>query len=664
MRLLFLFTAAVVWCACPAPEPEPDAGPVDAGVEPTACDSAEDCVTLGGVCRQHVCETDVPCSDDLECGLGERCVGSQCRFRGCTTNSDCPTGFCDSATFSCAECGANPDCPQERPVCDTALRQCVQCTRDDQCQPPGPAHCSSGGRCVGCLSDVHCPNGLKCSSGNFCVGAPSNAPCPEGISCGQDLVCVLVGTSPVCLAACSLYQPNCATGQICYGLTYSSTTSLVFESMGPIGVCFSPNSNRGLREPCVRSSDGTNNCQPNLQCVPESASLALCRAYCNPFASGTCPAGEKCTAFSGDYNGREYGLCLADTGFGAKCQGDSACRPGLTCQPYDLPSDDDEVGAVCQFNAGDGGALAPCHAVPLADGGAISGDRQCKSANCVRDPVLASGDPYFCFSGCATDADCGDAGVCDADFLLTTAYGNQGFVRGCRPRCEAEQDCAGYDAGLTCRVRITASTATPQFTTTCSPPVGTLPSGASCTFSGQCRSLLCLLDDSRGVRRGGTCASPCRDGDSCAVDGGTLPLSCLPTTYLLSRGADAVAGTVDDKFSTRRLCAGAACTADVDCRPDGGNAVCAAELSPADPFSAVALRCRAATTGVLRGGETCVTDSQCLSGACGALQAPSTGTGRACFEACTSATACSVASMTCRVGGLSVSSVSLDSCAP
>ena len=128
--------------------------------------------------------------------------------------------------------------------------------------------------------------------------------------------------------------------------------------MGPIGVCFASQAGlRGLREACQRSATGSN-CQPNLRCVPDSASLALCRQFCNPFASGTCPAGEKCTAFVGDYSGREYGLCLPDTGFGAKCVGDANCRPALSCQPYDDPSDLDEVGAVCQFNVGDAGALA------------------------------------------------------------------------------------------------------------------------------------------------------------------------------------------------------------------------------------------------------------------------------------------------------------------
>jgi hypothetical protein len=323
------------------------------------------------------------------------------------------------------------------------------------------------------------------------------------------------------------------------------------------------------------------------------------------------------------------------------------------------------VGTVCQFNVGDAGALAPCAATALADGGALSGDRACKSGKCMTDPLSSSPStgPYFCFGACTADSDCGDGGVCDADFLTSTAYGTQGLVRGCRPKCEAESQCAGYDAGVTCKVRTVVSTTTPQFTTTCSPSAGGLPAGASCTSSGQCRSSLCLLDDSRGVRRNGVCASPCIDGSSCPADAGTLPLACQPTTYLLTRGVDAVAGTLDDRYATRRLCSGASCTTNDDCL--GG--VCAPVLSAANPLGALALRCAAPTAGTLRGGEACGTDVQCLSGVCGLLQAPSMGTGRACFEACTGSTVCA-ATMTCRAAGLQVATasslVSLDSCAP
>lgn len=669
-RLLVL-GAVVVLAGCPA-EPTPDAAvEFDAGLppEPTPCDSPEDCRALNGVCRANECAFDVPCSDDLECGLGERCVGSQCRFRGCVENSDCATSFCDVTTFSCAECATSSDCPSERPVCDPQLRQCLQCVRDSECGAPGPAHCSSSGRCVACLFDEHCPNGLQCSSGNTCVGAPANAPCPEGVSCGAGLVCVTLNGSNVCLAACTLYQPACATGEICYRLTYSSTSSHVFESEGPIGVCFGPQSGlRGPREPCSRGPTGSN-CQPNLQCMPETASLSLCRPYCDPFTSGMCPAGERCTAFVGDFQGREFGVCMPNTGFGDQCTSNADCRPALSCQPWDDPSDTDEVGVLCQFNVGDGGTGAPCAPVTLTDGGVSAANRACRSGLCTADPLFVTPrtDPYFCFGSCSVDAECGDAGVCDADFLVTTPS-TSGFVRGCRPRCLQESDCAVYDAGVTCRVRQVASASAPQFTTTCSPSVGALPAGAACTSGAQCRSAYCMLVDSRGVQRSGVCASPCVDGSSCtAADAGVVPVDCLPNAVLVSRGFDGVALTADDKHFAPRLCAGAGCVDDEGCTPDGGTAVCAPSASPTSPLDSLVLRCQRPTAGSRVAGDACASDGECVSGVCGTLQAPSTGAGRACFQACTGSTTCP-GTTTCRVGGLRVqlalTSVAVDSCAP
>ncbi len=644
--------------ACPV-EPTPDAAvPFDAGVTPISCDGPAACAAHGAVCRAGACEADVPCGDDVECALGERCVGGQCRFRGCTGNADCASGFCDLTTYACAECGSSSQCPAERPVCDVGTRKCVLCASTSQCPPPGQPHCSPNGACVACLTDAHCPSGLVCSSGHLCVGVSENAPCPAGTACAAGLVCVNVNASPVCLKSCALYEPDCVSGQICYGLTYSSSTSLVFEADGPIGVCFSPQAGqRGLREPCVRTPTGSN-CQPNLTCMPESATLALCRAYCDPLASGTCAVGEVCTRFVGDFSGREYGVCLADTGFGARCDADGTCRTGLSCQPFDVPSEFDLVAGVCQFSLGDGGVGAPCAPQVLADGGSVVAERACRSAKCVNDPLVVSPAtaPYFCFSGCASDADCGDEGVCDADFMLSTAYGTTAAMRGCRPTCRDEEDCGRYDAGVTCRARVIASTTASTFTTTCSPPAGGGGPGASCALNSDCRSNFCQLDDSRGVRRPGVCAVFC-DGDAgCGED------TCVPTVHLLSRGPDGVAMTADDQVATRAVCGRGACLLDEECG-DGG--VCSLQRDPASP--AARKRCARATTGVKRGGESCASDGECHSGVCGTLGPPSTFSGRACFEACTPSSACPGATQ-CRALAFSVptpgGSTVVDSCAP
>lgn len=625
-----------------------------------ACSTADDCVALDAVCRQRVCQHDVPCADDLECGLGERCVTGRCRFRGCSTDDDCGSGLCDATTFSCAECGSNDDCAGDTPVCHRGLRQCVACAGDADCQPPGQPHCSTSGTCVACTADAHCGQGFICSSGNLCVGASLNAPCPGGTACGAGLVCVNVGSTPTCLQACAVYAPECEGGQLCYGLSYSASTSLVFEASGPLGVCFVPQAGqRALREPCVRSSAGSN-CRPDLRCMPETATLALCRAYCDPLTSGACSAGEVCTAFVGDFAGREYGVCLPDTGFGARCARDGACRAGLSCQPWDDPQALDLVSGVCQFPPGDGGVVAPCSSQPPSDGGVLAANRQCRSGACVGDP-LAPGAPYFCFTACERDDDCADAGVCDGEFTLTTAYGISGQMRGCRPVCESAADCERYDAGLTCRARVVSSPTAPEFSATCSPPSGSGEGGAPCSTDGECRSNYCVLDDSRGVRRSGACATFCGSVSECSADAG-MTLECAPRVFLVSRGRDGVANSADDVVATRRSCVGVTCVNDDAC--DAG--VCSLQRSAVDD-AALVQRCAPRTVGVKRGGEACVTDAECRSGACGTLQAPSPGLGRACFEACGDSSTCA-AGQTCRTATLlvpaSTGPVAVDSCAP
>jgi hypothetical protein len=677
IRLLLL----VVVCsllACPPPPPPPvDAGVVvDAGAPPVACTTPESCRDQGvsAVCREGFCNPDVPCGSDFECSLGERCQRGRCRFTGCTKDADCPTGKCLGDTYSCVECAASSDCPADRPVCDVARNTCTSCQTDAQCPVPGPARCGPQGACVHCLTDDDCPNGLTCGSGNVCTGARRGQPCPPGTSCGPGLSCVNLNNSPVCLPSCNLYQPMCAQGEICFRLTYASSNSLVFESSGPIGVCFREQAGlRGPRELCARDAvTGGSNCQPNLQCVPETATTALCRTYCNPLVSGGCVGAERCVAFPGDFNGRRYGLCLPDTGFGQSCTRDTQCRANLSCQAYDDPSSSDDVSPICQFNLGPGAGLAPC-APRATDAGVLSADFACRSGACRGDPLSTGSPSYFCFASCQADADCtidGRTGVCDADFPVTTAFGTMGSVRGCRPSCESEASCAAYDAGVTCRARLVSSATEPRLTRTCSPPQGTGRAGDPCVSSVQCRSGLCQLDDSRGVRRQGVCLEPCGAGSTCAPspDAGLFPsLSCLPVSVLASRGFDGQANTADDRLLQASFCAGPTCTTSAECDADGGLAsVCAPMVEPAGA-ALVSLRCLPRTTGLRGGGESCVSDLECASGACGELQSPSMGSGRACFEACTPTSTCP-GPTTCRVQGLRLATtrgpVSVDSCAP
>ncbi len=403
---------------------EPDAGTLfDAGPPPPiACDSPEDCRAPGveGACRAGVCKANVPCGDDSECGLGETCVSGQCRFTGCVEDSDCAVGRCRAEAFACTECSESADCPAALPVCNSEGR-CIQCGQDSDCPAFGPPYCRASGACGHCLEDAHCPNGLRCGADGVCHGAQKNQLCSQSVACDLGLMCVTIGgTRTVCAEACNVFTPQCQTpGEICVKTTFENSAALVFDQGAPLGVCFAPfNGAKGYHESC-----DTTICQPNLECIPDSAATSTCKTYCDPEAP-FCAPGERCHAFPGDWSGRQYGVCYPDNGFHERCAADKDCRPGLLCVPDDDPSASNDFALFCAFAKGTGTAMAPCDE-----------DADCASGACRADPDVG-GDPTFCFAACREDADCSvDArvGVCDADFLFSTDYATDVKVRGCRP---------------------------------------------------------------------------------------------------------------------------------------------------------------------------------------------------------------------------------------
>lgn len=616
-------------------------GAADSGALPTPCIRPDDCKAAGveGVCRGSFCRADVPCEDDVECGLGEACEGSVCRFVGCIRNSDCATGQCNFVTFTCAECSNNAECPADKPVCNPA-GACVGCVNDDQCQPPGPGYCeTSSGSCVHCNIDAHCPPGLYCQSGT-CIGAGENEPCANGVECAEGLICVSVGNnSTVCRASCNLYTPTCPAGQLCLKLTFSGSPSLVFEAGAPLGVCSAPFS--GLKF-YGESCSATQVCQPNLQCVQDSPTTSSCKAFCDPVAP-QCQPDELCHPYPGDFSGREYGLCYEDTGVGEACEKEADCRSGLTCSPRPDPSTFNDVSTECRFGAPDAGVgLSACTA-----------DAQCKSGFCANDTAVGA-TRTFCYTACETDADCSvgeKTGYCDNNSNITIQPYPATTIQGCRPACDNNLACAAYNASFVCRLT-TQSTgpAATRARRTCATALGTLPVGEECSLNGDCASGYCWKRDARGQPRPGICTAACVDVADCTgslTDGGTPDLICQPTVLNHSAGSDALINTADDRDAVATVCAPPACTADEECPATFPR--CTVDANPAGTATGLVLRCRGDALGTRLGGASCSDDSECLSGACAELVPPSTGTGSVCLQPCAVATTACASGLVCRV---------------
>ncbi|MBL8950863.1 MAG: hypothetical protein JNK82_08810 [Myxococcaceae bacterium] len=689
MRRASLLTV-VALSACSAPV-IPDAGVVDSGLQavdsgppPPSCDSAEDCAAAGfpGVCRAGVCRQNVPCSDDLECGIGEACANRTCRFVGCTRDEDCPTGACRMNSFTCVECGADSDCPFNKPRCRQSTQTCVECVDDSSCPTPGASYCdTASATCKHCLVDQHCPNSLRCM-GNTCVGVGVNGQCPPGTACGAGLTCVNVNNNgtptPTCLTSCNVYQPQCAQGEICYALKYSNGNSFVFDLGGLLGVCFQAGAGKNYRDSCDYNWLTGGTCKAQFMCIPDSALTSTCRAFCDPGQTNACPAPEICHPFPGDFNGRQFGICYNDTGWGDRCTNDARCRPNQSCQPWDDPSTNDflatDTGTFCQYSVGTKPGLEPCANTVLPDAGVLTADKSCKSGTCRTDGTTGL-PPYYCWSACESDVDCNigaRTGTCDTRYPFNAPAG-VAQLYGCRPGCDSHASCGEYgpDAGLACTLRLSTLTRNSGLKLECgrSPDAGFGGPGASCTLGSQCRSGMCSVDDARAVRRLGYCLEACRTAAECAPenDGGLAsgPLDCQPNVYLGSRGPDFVANTPDDVLSVKRVCSGIACNEDEDCSTDGG-ARCVPDVSPFDA-GAYVLRCRPPSQfGTREGGVPCIANTDCRSGACGRLTADG---GQACYRACDTATGLCPAGLSCQPNAYRFTStggspVLLDGCAP
>ncbi len=619
----------LVAAGCSSPAGTSDGGTPDAGLTGPACDSPDDCRAAGydGACRQSVCRARVPCAEDVECALGESCVAGNCRFTGCAQDADCPVGKCRKDVYACTECGVDADCPSSAPVC-TGEGKCVACKQDSDCTV-GPGYCEADkGACVFCKKDEHCANGLSCGADGTCHGAQLGQGCGGGVSCDLGLICVTVNNVDQCMKGCSLYTPACAPGQICLKLTFSGSASLVFDRGEPQGVCFQPLQGlKGYRDSCA------GNCQPNLECVPDSASQSFCRAYCNP-NKPVCEPGEQCHPFPGDFSGHSYGLCYRDSGFGERCASEAVCRAGLSCAPAPDPSVNGGLSNACRFSgvAADGGTTAP----PLAP---CSQNAQCATKECRSDSTLGLGR-YFCFGACQQDSDCavgGRTGTCDGTFDFPS--GTQTVaVPGCRPRCSAPAACAEYGAGYSCglRVQLPVGGGDAKLNQLCAPVAGSKRVGESCTQSSECREGYCYAADARGHLRQGVCTHPCALTADCAAplaDGGIsgAGLTCEHSALVADPGRDGVAGTFDDLIASAYLCGGKACQQAGDCAAP--LSVCAPDTTPTAPLGPSALRCRAPSFGGTgAAGAPCAADNDCVSGACAELNPPLTG--RACFEPC------------------------------
>jgi len=121
------------------------------------------------------------CLEDADCSSGLICSSSSHTCVECLTNSDCPTGACNTNSNLCVTCAQNSDCSSGE-VCDTTNGNCVACLSTADCSS-GVCDTSSN-TCVACLANSDCSAGQLCNTAsNTCVLCLSDSDCSAGLQC-------------------------------------------------------------------------------------------------------------------------------------------------------------------------------------------------------------------------------------------------------------------------------------------------------------------------------------------------------------------------------------------------------------------------------------------------------------------------------------------------
>ncbi len=275
--------------------------------------------------------------------------------RTCSTNSDCPDGYCD-ATFR---------------QCRTAVR----CSTTAQC--PSGLVCDARGFCVpgGCTSNAQCSSvapGLVCDT--------STRQCVPGGRCTSDAQCAATPNTPVCLGgSCQARSNQCQFDYQCTG-----SGQACVDGRCVVG--------------CTAAT-ASQVCAPGQQCVANRCTYPTSGSCASP-----CPTGQLCVS----------GACLrtcstdAACGTGFMCD-NGVCRVDTRPRPFCTRDADCNRGSVCYNGACR--LLCPMPTV-MPDGACMSVDVQfnlCRQDAMGRALCTSTNEQM---PQCARTADCSAGRMC------------------------------------------------------------------------------------------------------------------------------------------------------------------------------------------------------------------------------------------------------------
>jgi hypothetical protein len=294
------------------------------------------------------------------------------------------------------------------------------------------------------------------------------------------------------------------------------------------------------------------------------------------------------------------GAVTANAPFGATCTG--GCQfgfapvdPRRACSRHDQPACADQ-DQVCDLTCHPDGWHAAC-SIPNPSGRAVG--HYCSAL----DEVFCQNSMCFdgaCLAFCLIDADCaGFAGTVCRDVPLAKGACAADTFRVCQPELVGQTPC-GHD--IDCKVgdRCSFAQLDDRVLPVCATPApDRLPPGAACQRPEQCRTRVCLCDQSLCDEQAGVCSMLCIDDRDCPQ--GTV-CDSIQVPDLLGRQHPLSACVRDP----------ASCGRDADCQPGRS---CQALLD-LDAQAFVSSCRQGGGTGAANTGDACVDDSDCFSLAC------------------------------------------------
>jgi RHS repeat-associated protein len=623
---------------------------------------------------------------------------------GCTTNSQCSSGFC-SAGICCNNACNTGTCG----ACNLAghLGTCTALTSGTVCRASAGA-CDVAETCNGtaltCPSDALAPSTTvcraaagECDAAETCTG--SSASCPsdtkktsgtvctdDGNPCTQDKC---DGTAVTCQhpvgnagAVCRASVGTCDVAETCTG---TSTTCPADGFASAATVCRATGGECDVAETCTGTSatcpadgkktsgtactDDGNVCTKdqcdgsNVLCQhPAGNAGTVCRA-----SAGFCDVAEACTGTST--------TCPADgkAPNGTTCNDGNACTTADSCQSGTCTGtavtctaqDQCHTAGTCNPSTGVCSNPNKANGTTCSDGNACTTADSCQSGTCTGTAVTCTAQDQ-----CHTAGTCNQStGVCsnpvaangttcsDGNACTTADSCQSGTCTGTAVTCTAQDQC--HVAG-TCN----------QSTGICSNPVAangtTCSDGNACTTADSCQSgtctgtaVTCTAQDQCHAAgtcnpSNGTCSNPpiangttCNDGNACTTSDSCQSGTCTGT---------AVTCTAQDQCHTAGTCnpANGTCS-----NPPVANGTTCNDGNACTTSDS----CQTGTcTGT---AVTCMAQDQChTAGTCnpsnGTCSNPPVANGTTCSDgnACTAGDSCQAGSCT----GVTVNCMALDQC--